>query len=169
MNEVFRPYLWKFVLIFLQIFGLPLVVWGAPITLGHNAGDFARTSARCQWEKLFVRMKRSWVSRPYVFWEGVATDRSKIEGMVNWSSPWNLRKFQGLLGLTSYYKWFVPCYAKLAWPLTELLKKDWFMWDDKMEVAFLVLSQLWSVLQCLHCLIFWSSFLWSKPMHSIRF
>ncbi|GAU41241.1 hypothetical protein TSUD_97760 [Trifolium subterraneum] len=39
-------------------------------------------------------------------------------------------------GLTGYYRRFIKSYAKIASPLTDLLKKEAFQWNEQAELAF---------------------------------
>ena len=68
---------------------------------------------------------------------GIKMDPAKIETIVNWSTPKNVKDVQSFLGFANFYRRFVFRFSKIADPLTKLTKKDTkFLWDDKCQKAF---------------------------------
>eukprot|EP00253_Pinus_taeda_P025507 PITA_25507 len=61
--------------------------------------------------------------------------------MQDWTQPKTLKSLKGFLGLTSYYHKFVRNYGRIARPLTNLLKKNSFLWADATQQAFMALKQ----------------------------
>jgi hypothetical protein len=57
---------------------------------------------------------------------GVAMDKLKVQTVLDWPKPTNVKQLRGFLGLTGYYKRFIKSYATIATPLTNLLKKEAF-------------------------------------------
>lgn len=72
---------------------------------------------------------------------GVAMEKSKVQAVLEWPHPENVKQLRGFLGLTGYYRRFIKSYANIAAPLTDLLKKEAFSWNPTAEDAFLLLKQ----------------------------
>ena len=56
--------------------------------------------------------------------------------MIDWLIPKSLKALRGFLGLIGYYRCFFTNYSCLAWPLTQQLKKDAFLWTEEATRAF---------------------------------
>ena len=56
--------------------------------------------------------------------EGISVDREKVSVVKNLKPPENIREVRSFLGMTSYYRKYVPNFSKIAKPLTALTKKN---------------------------------------------
>jgi len=75
--------------------------------------------------------------------DGISCDPGKVEDVSNWSLPKDVSEVRSFLGLASYYRKFIPDFAKIADPLTRLTKKDTkFAWDEPCQKAFQILKTL---------------------------
>ncbi len=69
--------------------------------------------------------------------EGVAVDPEKIRAVRDWPTPKNKHEVRSFLGLSTYYRRFVPGFADIAKPLTRLTEENSeFIWDLKCQHAF---------------------------------
>ena len=69
--------------------------------------------------------------------EGIAPDPNIIKAIMEITVPKNLTELQSFLGLTNYYRKFVPKFATLCQPLYELTKLDApFIWTERQSKVF---------------------------------
>ncbi|GJX38757.1 retrotransposable element Tf2 [Tanacetum coccineum] len=61
--------------------------------------------------------------------------------MVDWPLPHTVKQLRGFLGLTGYYMRFVRHYALISKPLTRILKKNAFEWDEVTQITLTQLKQ----------------------------
>lgn len=137
MNEIFKPYLRKFVLvlfddilIYSKSMGEHLQHLSMVLEILKAHKLFANES-KCVFDSYEVEYLGHLISR-----DGVKADPQKISTMQNWPPPRNLKALRGFLGLTGYYGKFVQGYGTIAAPLTALLKKNAFMWTEKTQTTF---------------------------------
>ena len=69
--------------------------------------------------------------------KGVRMDPSKIETIVNWPIPRNVKDVQSFLGFANFYRRFIENYSVMTQNLTRLTKKNvvW-SWDALAQMAF---------------------------------
>jgi len=70
--------------------------------------------------------------------EGLMMDNHKVKAILDWEPPKSVPTLRSFLGLASYYHKFIKNFAKLAAPLTNLLKKSavTYDWDEAYNEAF---------------------------------
>lgn len=132
MNEIFWPYLRKFVLVFFD----DIVVYSAnfPTQLDH----LQEVLQILKLHILVVNQKKCHFGQQQLEYLGhiisasrVSADLSKITCMVNWPSSKDVKGLRGFLGPTGYYRKFVRDSGKITRPLTQLLEKDAFCWNKE--------------------------------------
>ena len=69
--------------------------------------------------------------------EGVSCDPDKVSCVKEWKVPECVTEVRSFLGFASYYRRFIPEFAAIATPLTQLTRKhSRFKWDSKCQEAF---------------------------------
>jgi hypothetical protein len=137
MNDIFRPYLRRFVLVFFDdiliyscsmedhLLHLQTVL---QVLVQHHL--FAKLS-KCRFAETEIEYLGHLISH-----HGVQVDPSKLEAMISWPLPRSIKALRGFLGITGYYRKFIRNYGLIAAPLTALLKKNSFVWPPATTQAF---------------------------------
>jgi hypothetical protein len=74
--------------------------------------------------------------------EGIYPQEEKLKSIKEMPRPTSQKEMRQMLGLTGYYRRFVPLYSDVTKPLTKLTRvTEEFEWSDKAEKAFLQLKQ----------------------------
>uniref|UniRef100_A0A8C1S3S0 Reverse transcriptase/retrotransposon-derived protein RNase H-like domain-containing protein n=1 Tax=Cyprinus carpio TaxID=7962 RepID=A0A8C1S3S0_CYPCA len=68
--------------------------------------------------------------------DGISPDPRKVEAVTEFRTPTDVKQVRGFLGLTSYYRQFIPSYAQKAESLFKLTRKETpFNWDDGCQAS----------------------------------
>ena len=127
MNDVLRPFLRRFVLVFFDDILIYSKTWA------DHLRHLRVVLSELRRHQLFVKRAKcafgvtSVAYLGHVISEaGVAMDPAKVQAIHGWPVPRSARAVRGFLGLAGYYRKFVHNYGTIAVPLTALLKKDGF-------------------------------------------
>jgi hypothetical protein len=141
MNDVLRPFLRRFVLVFFDDILIYSKSWAdhlrhLRIVLSelHRHTLFVKRS-KCAFGVLSIAYLGHTISEA-----GVAMDSAKVQAIHNWPVPHLARAVRGFLGLAGYYCKFIHNYGSIALPLTALLKEG-FAWGPEAAAAFLTLKE----------------------------
>ncbi|CAI7804709.1 unnamed protein product [Closterium sp. NIES-54] len=125
MNHILRPLLNECVVVYLD----DTLIYSRDMK--QHIEHLRRVFEILRREKFYVKLSKSEFALKKVQFlghmvsaQGVHVDPKKIKAVRTWKTPENVKELQKFLGFANYYNRFVPQYAKIATPLTNLLKKN---------------------------------------------
>ena len=141
MNRLFSVFLRKFVIVFFD----DILVYSSSLT--DHIGNLESILDKLSSNHFYVKLSKCFFCQGqieyfghFVIAAGVQADPQKLEAMVHWPVPCTL-KLHRFLDLTGYYRHFIVGFASIAAPLTDLLRRDAFLWGPKAELAFVKLKE----------------------------
>ncbi|CAI7839865.1 unnamed protein product, partial [Closterium sp. NIES-54] len=137
MNHILRPLLDEWVVVYLD----DILIYSK--NMKEHVEHLRKVFEILRKNKFYVKLSKSDFALKKVQFlghmvsaEGVHVDPRKIKAVKKWKVLENMKELQQFLGFTNYSNRFVPQYAKIAAPLTDLLKKDTpFKWDTPHQQA----------------------------------
>ncbi|GJV85557.1 putative reverse transcriptase domain-containing protein [Tanacetum coccineum] len=142
MNRVCRPYLDKFVIVFID----DILIYSK--TREEHVEHLRLVLELLKKEKLYAKFSKCefWLREVQflghvINGNGIHVDPSKIEAVKNWKAPRTPTEVRSFLGLAGYYRRFIENFSKIAKSLTILTQKcKTFDWGEEQELAFQTLK-----------------------------
>ncbi|KAJ9553825.1 hypothetical protein OSB04_017870 [Centaurea solstitialis] len=123
MNRVCRPYLDKFVIVFID----DILIYSK--TAEEHGDHLRKILEMLKRERLYAKFSKCefWLKKVQflghiVTQEGIKVDPAKIEAIKDWESPKSPSEVRSFLGLAGYYRRFIEHLSAIATPLTELTR-----------------------------------------------
>ena len=143
MNRVFKPYLDKFVIVFID----DILVYSR--TREEHEKHLKVVLEILRERQLYAKFSKCefWLDKVIflghvISAEGIYVDPSKIAAIVNWEPPSSVTEVRSFLGLAGYYRRFVQDFSIIASPLTKLLRKNVkFLWTPECQQSFEILKE----------------------------
>ncbi|GJS89477.1 putative reverse transcriptase domain-containing protein [Tanacetum coccineum] len=142
MNRVCRPYLDKFMIVFID----DILVYSK--TREEHEVHLRLVLELLKKEKLYAKFSKCefWLREVQflghvINGDGIHVDPSKIEAVKNWKAPRTPSEVHSFLGLSGYYRRFIENFSKIAKSLIVLTQKSrTFNWGKEQENAFQTLK-----------------------------
>jgi len=138
MNRVFRPYLDKFVVVFID----DILVYSKSY-LEHEQ-HLRQVLMTLKERRLYAKLSKCefWLNEVIflghiISAEGISVDPRKVEAVLKWERPTNITEIRSFLGLAGYYRRFIEGFSTIAIPMTRLTRKETkWEWTQECEESF---------------------------------
>ncbi len=139
MNDIFREWLDDFVVVHID----DILIYSG--SLEEHVEHLRKVFQKLRENKLYAKFEKCKFEVTEVDFlghritqKGLKMDDHKVKAILDWESPKSVPALKSFLGLASYYCKFIKNFAKMAAPLTNLLKKfaGTYEWDGTCDKAF---------------------------------
>jgi hypothetical protein len=139
MNDIFWEWLDDFVIIHID----DILIYSR--SLEEHAEHLWKVFRRLRENKLYAKLEKCEFGVMEVDFlghritqEGLKMDDHKVKAIMDWEPPKSVPALRSFLTLASYYRKFIKNFAKIAAPLTNLLKKSvvTYKWEGACDEAF---------------------------------
>lgn len=142
MSQVLQPLLRKHVLVFFD----DILVYSKEMKEHYK--NLEEVFQVMRENQLFAKMSKCAFAKSQIDYlanaissAGVAVDPTKVQDVLDWPFLRTIKQLRGFLGLTAYYRKFIKGYGTIAKPLTTLLQKGKFGWNQEAQQAFTTLKK----------------------------
>jgi len=139
MNDIFREWLDDFVVVYID----NILIYSS--SLEEHAEHLCKVFQKLRENKLYAKLEKCEFGVTEVDFlghritqEGLMMDDHKVKAILDWEPLKLVPALRSFLGLASYYRKFIKNFAKIAAPLTNLLKKSaiTYDWDEACDETF---------------------------------
>jgi hypothetical protein len=143
MQEIFQPFLDKFVIVFLD----DILIYSK--TLAEHKTHLCQVLTTLRQHQLYAKWEKCELIKQNVSFlghivseKGVEMEKGKIQAIVDWPELQSAEDVRSFLGLAGYYRKFIKDFSKITAPLTDLLHNGVkFEWTRKHQEAFETLKK----------------------------
>ncbi|XP_068483219.1 uncharacterized protein [Phaseolus vulgaris] len=143
MNRIFRPFLDKFVIVFID----DILIYSR--TKGEHEEHLKTVLEILREKQLYAKFSKCefWLKEVnflghVISIQGISVDPAKVEAVLQWERPKTVTEIRSFVGLAGYYRRFIEDFSRVVAPLTQLTRKDQpFAWTDRCEQSFIELRK----------------------------
>ena len=137
MNEVLRPFLGKFVVVYLD----DILIYSG--TMSDHLEHLRKLFEVLRKQQLYGKIEKCAFMLSEVNFlgfiirkEGIKVDSVKVEGITTRPTPTTITQVRSFHELASFYRRFIKNFSSIMSPLTECTKKGVFQWTTEAQATF---------------------------------
>ena len=144
MNRVLQPFLGKFVVVFID----DILIYSK--TSAEHVGHVREVLQALQREQLYCKPSKCVFEASVIKFLGhvfsggtIAVDTDKTAAVETWPVPRHQADVRQFVGMTNFFRRFIPKFAEMAAPLNDLLgaNKGPFRWEPVHQAAFAAIKR----------------------------